>query len=203
MSPATPLGLALGLDVGLEADLVRMPPNFWSALESLGAATSESSNSGLPYARLQLQKGLSPWSTLGFGFMNLLGVQNYAANLTLTPSLPEEGLLFAGRLSFSWAQIQTISTRTWSFDLLTSRRLDVAEPYLGLGVIYITGTATASTDVAGIGSVSITSTAEAVTGHVFGGIQYLLRPLGIQLTLEGDYSIAGGSSLGTKVGFSL
>jgi len=192
LSPATPLNSALGLEVGAEATLLLAPSSFWELLGS--------SPSPLPAAMLQVQKKLSPFSTLGLHGLVFQGIRIYGGSFSAHFLQPEEGPFVTGRFTFSWSQISVLMTRNWGAELLASRDLGFADPYLGLGAHILSGTVTLDSGIPGF---SLEASSLLFNLRAFGGVQFKIPALGAALTLEGEYTSKTSSALSTKVSLQL
>lgn len=214
LEPATGLGTQVGLDFGMEVDLVQIPSSYGRALAKLGG---ESANlTLLPALKvLNLHKGIS--DSVDFGG-SILSYQNYlvwAVELKVVVFNPEEGATWAIRLSRNSVHVPLGNTQlagesidvalgavTWTPELVVSRKLDFADPYIGVGYQYVTG----SVDVSNSSGISIPGldSIKGGGGGALGFIGLSLKPphLGLRLTLETAFSIIGYNSLSAKLGFS-
>jgi hypothetical protein len=129
----------------------------------------------------------------------------------------EEGPSMALRFCYTYTDLTlesvNVSTKTFAPQLLISRRMEFADPYLGLGLMYVRGTIDAGVsqtakDLAAANGVplpegaAVHTTGNAYGGLAFGGISLRVPRSGLRLTIEMAYSTSGTTSLGTKVGFN-
>lgn len=213
LEPASPLGTHLGLDFGLEADLVQFSPELGTVLQGVGIPITLPPVFPNP-RMINLHKGLGDSIDIGGSYFSYTGYLFWAVELKVVLSNPEEGLVWAVRLSRTSVSIPigtldyvittatfAINTVTYTPELVVSRRVGIAEPYMGVGYQYATGT------------VGVTFSSFAVPGlePVSGsggsflalvGVSLKAPVIGLRLTLEGTYSMAGYNALGTKIGFS-
>lgn len=220
LEPATPLGTHIGLDFGIEIDLVQIPSSFGSTLSAQGIDIP--SIPVLPSLReLNLHKGLNDTMDFGFSLLSYRGYTVWALEMKVAVFTPEEGPTWAIRLSRTAVNFPigsatvmdsnlaiSLSTVTWTPQLVVSRKLDFSDPYIGIGYQYVTGDVNVSgnlnvPDVPGVVIPDVGS--KGSTGG--GGVAFIglsLRPpnIGLRLTLEGGYSTAGYNYIGSKVGFS-
>ncbi len=193
LSPATPLSSNLGLEVGASASLLSGDEDFWNLLGSPSAP--------LPVALLQIQKKLSPQATLGLHGLVFQDFKLYGGSLTAHLLQPEEGPFVSGRFTFGWARISSVfMSRNWGLEVLASRDLGYADPYLGVGAHLLSGTLTLDSGIPGI---ALSANALAQHLRLFGGVQLRLPALGLALTLEGEYGLRSLSGLSTKVSLQL
>lgn len=215
--PATPLGLAVGLDFSIEATLFKIPDDFFQALSSVGIPFPGSPIPSLPIAKLHLHKGLSDFFDIGGSFFYLSGSKILGVDGKIVLIQGEEGPTYAFRFCYTYSDISfngiNASTKTFSPQLLMSRQMDFADPYIGVAGEYALGAVDASVtvppDISGsippgvtIPPVSLHKTATAYGAFAFGGVSLRVPRSGLRLTVEGSYNTAGTSSMGAKVGFT-
>lgn len=226
--PATPLGTALGLDFGIEITLARPPDSLATALSTL-AGGSSGLTSGLPIlpsARFHLHKGLSEFLDLGVSYLPAVSTIPYIGGTSLLGFdlkycffRPEEGLTWAFRASYNLNTFQfqqgtitqlTVITQTITPQLLISKKLDFADPYIGIGYQYtfgnvgatITLPSSALDSLVSIAPINISHDGSGSGGVFFGGISFKAPVSGLRLTLEMAYSTVQVDYVGTKIGFS-
>ena len=215
--PATPLGIAVGLDFSLEVTLFKVPDSFFDALAAAGLPFPGSALPALPVAKLHLHKGFGDWVDIGGSAFYLTGYKIFGGDVKIALNQAEEGPSYAFRFCYTYLDIVTnginISTKTLAPQLLASRRMDFADPYLGVAFEYTTGavdaTVTVPTDLTGpvpagltIPPVSLHKESNAYGGYLFGGVSLRIPRSGLRITVEGAYDTAGVSTMGTKVGFT-
>jgi hypothetical protein len=204
--PATPLGGALGLDFGIEATLVRFPDEFRTALAEAGLNTSADSIQALPMAKLDVHKGLGDYFDVGGSAILYRGYRVLGVDAKAVVYNPEEGVTAALRLCYAWSDMDFIQTRTLTPQFLVSRKLDFADPYIGIGYSFVNGKITLdahdldSSIPAGLYTQSADGSGSAF--EAFMGLSFRVPYLGLMLVVEGSYSSAGADTLGTKFGFS-
>lgn len=200
---ATPLGTIPGISFGLELSLVKPPEEFVTVASSSGGLLPiPATLPVLPSPRLHIQKGLGPNFNLGASFIGysgavlLMGAHGQYAFLN-----PEEGPTVAARLSYNWLKLQAFKTQTWTAQVLVSKKMDFADPYIGVGYQYVTGSVGVELSFAGI-TQSIEFTGRGQSAMAMMGVQFRIPNLGAELTLEGSYSQFGAHTLGTKIGLA-
>jgi len=226
--PATPLGIFLGLDIGVSVALVKPPSSLGSALSATFVSLTGSSpdfssmtQDAIPSIRFQIHKGLGNWVDLGFSALPSLssipvlgGSRLYGADLKICFWRPEEGPTLAFRVSYSLNYFSfrsvDVSTSTWTPALLMSKNFGSFEPYLGLSFQYATGLMNISIDssalnssfsgLASLPSISLSQSATSTAGNLFGGLSMRVPLIGLNLTLEGAYNTAYLTYVGTKIG---
>ncbi len=203
--PATPLGLALGLEATLETSLVQVPQAFFDELAALGVGGSFDLRT-LPVAKLHVHKGILSNVDLGASYLGFQGVRIYGADLKWTFLQPEEGPTWALRLCYSQSSIRYFSTNSWSPQLLVSRRLHFADAYLGAEYTAMTGrirgTETVNTPGGPVTTSLDVSGIRARSGSAFLGLGLRLPVLGLKASIEGAYSFVKAHSLGASLGIS-
>jgi hypothetical protein len=221
--PATPLGTAAGVDIGIEATISKLPDDATTAISAITGASSGDSGSTipiLPSARFHLHKGLGNSTDIGISYLPPVssipiigGSYLFGADLKICLYRPEEGVTWSIRTSYNINNIKiqqiTIRTTTISPQLVISKQLDFADPYIGGGVQYATGSVSATIDLPAlpapapvIGPVTLSDEGKGFGGVLFGGISLKVPNAGLRLTLEGAYSTVGATYMGTKIGFS-
>lgn len=203
--PATPLAVstATGLDIGVSLTAVKVPESFGQALTTVGAKASAAPPLA-PFPQLQFHKSLGPRADIGGFWVGYRGYTAYGGDLKGVIWMPEEGPTWALRLCYSHARIAFFSTNTFTPQLVVSRKLEFADPYIGAGMDIIKGSVTISTSSFGLPiDESLTGNANAVAGNAFLGVSLRVPELGFRLTLEGSYSSLGAHTMGAKFSLSI
>jgi hypothetical protein len=202
--PATALGVNIGVDLSIELSLVKVSQEFNDALNSTGGSANIPV---LPVPKLNAHKSLGPRVDLGGSFISFQGYLIWGGSLKTVLWQAEEGLTWALRGTFSKSKMGIVKTTNYGIQLLTSRRLDFADPYLGAGYQITNGTLS----VEGIPDPTLENpfNTRTLTGNgngsaymAFIGVGLKVPNLGLKVTLQGEYSSVEAHSLGTKVGFS-
>ncbi len=205
--PATPLGLSSGVDLSIEATVVKVPDSFKAALSSAGIDGAESIPI-IPSPKLSLHKGISDRTDIGGSFIAYQGYLVVGGDIKVTTSDPEaEGPTFAIRLSYNYAKLDFVTAHTYTPQLLMSRKLEFADPYIGIGYQYVRGYVALTVPTGLPDPAPQNYTAGPYNGSGGGMLAFLgvgLRPphTGIKLTIEGSYSSAQAHALGLKFGFN-
>lgn len=217
--PATPLGMAVGLDFSLELTLFKIPDDLFANLSSVGAP-SKSPIPAAPMPKLHLHKGMGEFVDLGGSILYYPSNWIVGGDIKVVLVQGEEGPTYAIRFCYTYTSVSfdgiTASTKVYSPQFLLSRQMEFADPYIGVALEYATGEVNAS--VPGekflpsgvtlppgvtLPAVQFSATAPAVYGaYAFGGVSLRIPRSGLRLTLEGSYNTAGESTMGTKVGFT-
>lgn len=197
MRSATPLGMIIGVDVSGSATLFQVPDDLKAAL---AAAQVQNAPSTIPLPRLSIAKGLPFGVDLGFSWIgdgtnSLIGADIQYAFLQGGLALPS----VAARVGMNWANIAYIKTRTTAFDVLVSKSLPIIDPYVGAGYQFVSGSLDAP--VGGATGLQVSGKASSSAPHLFVGLPIKLFVL--KITGEYDYSFAGISTYGLKVGLAL
>jgi hypothetical protein len=222
--PATPLAKnLLGFDFGIEATMTKPPEDLSTAISSITSASGGGGSTSipiLPSARLHLSKSLGSRLDIGISYLPAVssipvigGSSLFGGDLKLCLADPEEGVTWALRASYNINTIKistiTVNTTTFSPQLLISKKLEFADPYMGIGVQYTTGTVTASITPPSIeapapvlSTISLSEKGSGFGGVFFSGISLKIPLMNLRITLEGAYSTARVSYMGTKVGFN-
>lgn len=219
--PATPLGTAVGFNFGIETTLTQPPTTLGTALGGLAGITGGSTDPItvpiVPALKVHGHKGFGQYVDFGISFIPniptvpiLMSSYFFGADLKVVVKNDEEGVTWAARVTYGLSAIgysqqsQTIKigTNTFGFQVLVSRRMDFADPYIGAGVEYTLGNLSVTNPVARfIGPESFKQTGSGYGAEVFGGVCLHVPYGGLDITLEGGYSPFGMNYLGTKIGF--
>lgn len=202
--PATALGTAFGLDIGIEATLMKIPQEFNDAIASAGY-----NGQGLPVApiaKLHLHKGIGPRVDIGGSGLFYQSFSVWGIDLKVVTFKPEEGLTWAVRMNYGHSDVGIATTRTYTPQLLLSTDLEIADPYFGFGYEYVEGTINIVQPTgapAGFPqTVTVTGKGSGGAFMAFLGVALKIPATGIKLTVEGAYSLLGADTLGTKFGFA-
>jgi hypothetical protein len=196
--PATPLGKMLGLDVGVEVSLMKVTDDLASALKEVGA---ELPIAVLPIPRLHLHKGLGDRAEVGFSAVKYQNYRIYGGDFKLAVAMPDEGPTWAIRLNYTDAQMEWVRSRTWTPEVLVSRKLDFADPYLGMGYSFVTGRVDYTLTFEGVPLYTKRYDGSGSAFTAFTGVQFKAPGIGLRLVLEGSYNAAGAHGLGVNAGF--
>jgi len=216
--PATPLGVAVGVDVSLEVTMFKVPDSLFSSLSAVGAPASSPLPS-LPIPKLHLHKGFGDYVDIGGSIFYLDSNWIVGGDVKVVLLQGEEGPTVAARLCYTYTDLGSngleVSTHTYSPQILVSRQLEFADPYLGVGFEYVTGTVsgTLTAQSLGLGGLLPAGTTgpsfpynppgqSDYGAYAFGGVSLRIPHSGLRITLEGSYNTAGESTMGTKVGFT-
>ena len=134
ITPATPLGL-LGIDVGLEVTSTRMEN---SRLFELAGAGSQST---LLIPKLHINKGLGGGFDIGAYISGspelsatFFGAELRYAALDDTLTTPAVGLRASGTIATG---LGNLDLKTAALDVVVSKKLALATPYIGAGMVYV------------------------------------------------------------------
>jgi hypothetical protein len=191
---ATPLGMVIGLDLGVDVTAISVPDEFKTAM-SLAGNTADIPTL-LPLPRISAHKGL-PFgvdigaSYIGYGDYKIVGGEVSYAPLPGGLVLPAVAI----RASYNHADLSYIKANTTKFDVVVSKKLAfVFDPYVGAGIQMVKGTL----DIPVAQLPTTVSAKQSVTaGHVFVG--FPLKLLVVNLTPEFDHSFAGMNTYGMKL----
>lgn len=200
---AKPLDLAVGIDLGITADIIAIPQEFKDALALVSGQPATGIPAMVPLPKIALYKGLPLGFDLGFSyiayqdvFKSVGGAVRYGRQM---PALLG-GLWVNAQLSGNYTKILFLSTHTYSVDFTASKGFAIVEPYVGLGIRMWSGdlqyTATSGNFQAG------------VSGHKSGTSPSLYFGLPInlvvlKLTAQIDHNFSGVTTYGAKLALSL
>ena len=193
---ATPLGTSVGLDIGISITTLKLPDAFLDSLNLLGANTTSLKNSIIPVPVAQIHKGLGPRLDLGIYYFSFQGYKFYGGDVKIALWVPEEGPGFAFRFGYGVGELGIVSTKTIAPELIFSRKLEFAEPYIGAGAQIISG----AISYDGVPGLPINQT--GLAARAFLGLSLKLLESGIIASVEGGYNSYGAHALGMKAGVS-
>jgi len=189
--PASTLGIALGLDVGVDVTFITFPDEFQDALTTLGNADVPSS---IPLPRLSVYKGLPANFDLGFSYVGLSGMSIISGAVQWGVMQGVAYPSLALRASYTTSNLWFLKTNTTTIDAVVSKGLVVAEPYAGLGYQIASGNL----------DVTLSDLPSGVTAEYSGSS--LRAYLGVKLNLallkitpQYTYSFTGLSNYGVKL----
>lgn len=193
------------LDIKLEVTMMKVGEGIFKAMAANGmSAGTSSSNNALPIAKVHLRKSMSPAVDIGFSGIVYSGQRAYGGDIKIELSNPEEGISTALRFGYSYASSSLLylkSATVISPEFVASRKLNFAEPYLGVGGRYLTGTIAIPYDAGPLGTIMLEKAGSGYTAYAFTGVNFqILGPAGFRLGMEGTYDISGFSSIGTVFG---
>ncbi len=221
--PAT--SMDTGLSFGIESTLVQPSSALGTFIGTITNSNTPTTVPILPSLKFHFHKGLSRGVDVGISFLPPLSSIPYigksfliGGDLKIILWAPEEGLTWAIRGSYNLNSLTvdegalslSMKTATVSPQLLISKKLTFADPYLGVGFQYTYGSAQLTLDpsefnlpanIPTISPISITQNGIGINTFFFMGICLRIPSLAFMLTLEGAYSPYGMNYLGTKVGF--
>lgn len=215
--PATPLGLVVGLDFSLEVTLFKVPDSLFTSLSAVGLPASSPVPS-LPIPKIHLHKGFGDYVDLGGSLLYLPSNWIVGTDVKIVLVQGEEGPTYAFRVCYTYTSLSfdgiSLNSHTLSPQLLVSRQMDFADPYMGVAFEYVTGSVGATLTVPQglVGSIPPGLTVPPYVyqspivsdygAYAFGGVSLKVPRSGLRITVEGSYNTAGESTMGTKFGFT-
>ena len=224
--PATSLG-STGLLTGLEVTLQKFPESFNEALTTAGVGSGlTSSLPALPALKLHLRKGMGPLVEGGLSGIYAKGIYWLGGDLKVTVYQPSEGVTAAVQMGYNMLFVDpssygvggipltigsismgTVTPRfkaqTYAPRLILSRDLGVADPYIGAGYEWSTGSIEVPLKVPELSIDRTLSTPTYVTTnpHIFVGLGLNFTPIPIRWSFAMTYSQAGSHGMGTVFSF--
>lgn len=190
---ASPLGVALGLDIAVDVTVISVPDSFKSAMALIGSTDIPST---IPLPRVNLRKGL-PWG-LDFGF-TWIGYGVYSVlGFDLQKNWIKMPIALASRVSYGKQSLNFIHSSTFSLDAVASMSLAIFDPYLGLGGQFGSGDLRFNS---GTVPVSVATSQSFSSLRFFAGIPVNLAVM--KLTIEYATTFSGVATYGAKAAFSL
>jgi hypothetical protein len=211
--PATPLGTAAGVDLTIEATIAKVPQSFKDTMA--GAGFSGVANLPvLPSPKFHIHKGMGETVDVGGSLIIYQGYKIYGGDIKVALTDPKlEGPVVAGRLSYNYSNFSYVTANTWTSQLLMSRKMVFADPYVGVGYQYVVGKAELEiplpdgvtpemAELAGIQTAYGPYRSTSGAFIAFCGVSIQPPNIGLKLVMEGSYNTATAHTLGIKVGFA-
>ena len=135
---ATPEGLIIGLDVGLEVTAIKVSDDFKNALSAMGNVTDDIP-AYIPLPRLNITKGLPFGFDIGLSLLKVkvqgMEILNYGGSLKYA-ILDGSGMLPAVAVRGTYNKgeyFDKIKTSTFGIEALVSKSFLLIEPFGGIG----------------------------------------------------------------------
>lgn len=217
---ATSLGVP-GVEAGAEVTLVHLPSDLGPSLQSAGMGSGSLGIGSLPSLKLHLHKSMGRSADIGLSGILYRGNTVIGGHLKILLYEPEEGLQWAFRFGYNDFSINLsnlgmssipiggfaegtmiLNGYTLTPQLVVSKRLDFAEPYMGLGLEYNKGQIDLPITILLDNSTETYSTASqtAYQAALFGGIIFRPPNTGLRIGIELAYSNQGMHTLGIMLG---
>lgn len=190
-------------ELKLEITLVKIGDGLLTALSNNGVSGTSLQNApSVPVPKMHIRKALSPVLDFGASGVFIAGQYIAGGDLKFNFYKPEEGLGSALRLGYTVVKAPRLNVKSISIltpELVFSRRLSFAEPYIGLGTRFISGTVSVQfPDPVG----TLEKSGSGNTSFAFTGVNFVVGSKGLRVAIEGTYDLSGYSSLGTSVGLA-
>ncbi len=186
-----------GFDLGVEVSLTKLPENLMKTLVEAGIVSGSDFPASLPLPRIHLRKTFGKRASIGLSGIIYRDYRIYGGDLKYAIHTPEEGAIWALRLSYSYTKAGFVEANTFRPELVISKPLEFAEPYLAFGWTTTTGLLSAQYSTTGQSlSLRAQGSSSALTAAL--GLQLRIAYL-LSLTLEGGYHSQGAHHLGTRV----
>lgn len=198
---AAPLSTSgIGVDIKIEATLVKVTDSFRSALTDAGIDNADSIPDALPIPQLHIQKGVGSRFDFGISAVSYKDYIIWGAHIKFALSVPEEGPIWSLALSYSRSKLGFVKTNTISPLVLYGKKLSFADAYLGAGPQFTSGQLEVPVPIDGIGTLQIEKKAKASAFQLVLGVGLTLGPTGLKIGMGGSYNSKGLHTLGATVG---
>lgn len=202
--PASPLGMLIGLDVGVEVTGINLPSDFKNNIATISGQNLGDIPTLIPIPKFNVHKGLPFGVDVGFSYIGYKSDLKLFGGDVKWAFFPGDILLpsAAVRLNYTNEQLWYINGTMWQLDLLVSKNLLIIEPYLGAGVQKWSGNLSIPTNLPAASGLpaNVSSSTSGTNVHVFAGLPIKLAL--IHITPEIDHSTAGVTSFGAKFSLS-
>jgi len=203
--PASPMGWAIGLDMGVEATGVRLPNSFRDAIATVSQKSAGDIPAVIPVPKLNVHKGLPFGLDVGasyVGYQDKIKVLGGDLKWAFTDLIKASPVSAAIRMNYTSETLWYLKGHNFQTDFLISKDLFFIEPYVGTGLQMWSGKIDVPTGLsAGSGLPTTVSANDSGTNaHFFAG-----APLKLGLfwfTPEVDYSTVKVLTFGSKFSFN-
>jgi hypothetical protein len=195
----TPNG-ATRMDLTTNLAISTFPHNFTQTL--ITAGYSDPAIKFIPSGQVHLSRGMTPYFGLDLGWLKFGSFSLVGGSAKIKIFSPDEGPGIAIRVSYQVNNLDIISTKTITPQLIIGRKLEYAETYLGIAVQYMSGHLE-FTQSTSLGDIVLTADGSGKNWYVFTGTLVEVPLIGLLIGMEGSYSYGGTSTLQTKIGFRM
>lgn len=208
-SGATSISTSNTFDLNVEATAVKIGDGLFKAIGSNGNNPEPPDVPAFPIAKLNLRRGFSENFDAGLSGLFIENQKIWGVDLKFVLYDPDEGPSFALRLAYSYISIReayVADCSTIAPEFVMSRRLTFAEPYLGVGMRFISGTIDIPihdlvSSVVPVNVPDLQANGSAIDEYAFTGIYFrLLGATGLRFGIEGSFDMSGYHTIGTVIG---
>jgi len=193
-------------ELSIELSAIHLGGDLSSALVASGMGGGQSASIPLPIANIHFRKAISQSMDVGISGLIYDKQSTFGGDVKIVLAEPEEGLAQAVRIGYSTASASLLylkNVSSFNLEYLVSRKLESAEPYLGVGGRYITGSISIPFNIAPVGAFTLSKSGSGETAYAFTGIRFkIFGPKGLIFDTEGSYDVSGFSSLGILIGLA-
>lgn len=197
--PASSLGVAIGLDFGIDVTAIKTPTEFISAMNQISGQPTTSIPELIPLPRFNIHKGLPFGIDLGFSYLSyqslakMIGGEvkwNFINGGLVKPNV-------AVRATGNYLNLWFLQTHTYKVDVTASKSFAIFEPYVGTGLQFWSGDLNVPVTVAQQFPVNVTGHQSGTNPHFYGGMA--MKLVFLKLDAEIDYSTAKILTYGGKL----
>lgn len=203
--PASSMGWAIGIDIGVEATGVKLPNSFRDTIGTISQTAASQIPSVVPVPRLNLHKGLPFGLDVGASYVayqDKIKVIGGDLKWAFTDFISASPVAGAIRLNYTSETLWYLKAHNFQTDLLISKNLFFIEPYVGAGLQMWSGNIEVPTGLPASSGLpaSVSANDSGTNAHIFAGAPLKLGLFWI--TPEADYSTAKVVSFGSKFSFN-
>jgi len=202
-SSASPLGIIIGLDLGIAITAAPVSAEFKQALSLATGQAEAGIPAVVPVPQIAIRKGFPRGFDLGFTFASSSTLLGQAGLFSLYGGDIQWAFIngagakpaLAARISYSNSQLWFLKTNTLALDFIASKNLYIVDPYAGAGLRHWSGTL----QLQPLQELpyTVSGSKSATNPHIFIGLP--IKMAFFHLTFEGDYNFNGTSTYGTKI----
>jgi hypothetical protein len=197
--PASPLGAAIGLEIGVDVTAIAVPESFKTAIALASDSSPDQVPAVIPLPKLTIIKGLPAGFDVGFSYssyQDYFRIYGGEVKWALSDGRGARPAI-AFRASGNYTHVYFMDTHCWGLDALISKNFYVVEPYAGIGLQKWAGSLALSGQPVPQG---LETSASSTSVQFYAGLP--LKMTAIKLTPEIAYSTASLLLYGMKFSLS-
>jgi hypothetical protein len=134
--PASPLGAAIGLEIGLDVTAISVPDSFKTAIALASNSAPSDVPAVIPLPKLTIMKGLPAGFDVGFSYssyQSYFRIYGGEVKWALSDGRGARPAI-AFRASGNYTHVFFMDTHCWGLDAVVSKNFYLLEPYAGVGL---------------------------------------------------------------------
>lgn len=203
---ATSIATYNTMDIYIEATMMKVGDSLPKALIANGLNPGQTNSvPAIPVAKIGLRKGFGPNVDIGLSGLSYRSNSIIGGDIKINITDPEEGPSVGFRLGYTYLDVPVayVKAQTFNPELVVSRKLYFAEPYIGTGFRYAFGRIAIPflSPVPGEGIKTVTKYGSGSGEYLLTGIYFrIFGAQGLRLGMEGTYDFGGFHTIGMVIG---